>query len=109
MGNYRVTTSGYDVKGKDGRTYFLEITMCEICVYRTTNKRTNKPLLKPVREVIQKYGLHLNTQYENENGCWRNSELERDIYYKGYAYTLENILKCVNEISSDTYTKIEFI
>lgn len=110
VGNYRVGSYDYSIKGKDGRTYTLEFGGCEKKNYRTTNKRTGKPLKKPVIEIVQRNALHINTQYEASDGyTYRNPKLERDVYQSGLSYTKADILKVVNEISSDVYTNIQFI
>ena len=60
-------------------------------------------------KVIQKNALHIDTQYEDENRIYRDLELEENLRNRGYAYTLADILKCVNEISEEQYAEIQFI
>lgn len=107
VGNYRIGVYTYSIKGKDGRDYIIELSNCTHYNYRTTHKSTGRELKKPVREIIVEYGLHLSTQYEDEKGCWRNSELEREVWEMHLPYTKENILKVVNYISSIQYDAIE--
>ena len=109
VGNYRVTTGDYTIKGKDGNTYFLEFSNWDRYTYRTTNKRTGKPLKHAVKEALLLNALHVNTQFKNDAGTWGNLKLESKLHEKPMLYTLENILKIVNEISVDTYDKIEFL
>ena len=109
VGNYRVGSYDYSIKGKDGRDYILEFGHFDKYTYRKTNKRTNKPLKKEVRELTLENALHIDTQFECEEGTFRNLKLETQIYNRNYTYTLENILNVVNEISVDLYTSIEFI
>lgn len=106
IGNYRVGIYSYCIEGKDGITYLMEFTQSAHYNHRTTHKRTGKELKKPIRETIIEYGLFVNTQYENEKGCWRNSKLEREIFDMHLPYTKEGILKAVNYISKDNYTDI---
>ena len=107
--NYRVGSYENRIKGKDGNDYILEFTNLDRYTYRTTNKRTGEPLKKEVREVVMLHSLHIDTEFENERGCWTNCALERKLHEKPRLYTLENILEVVNEISIDTYTSVEFM
>lgn len=111
IGNYRVGTLCESVPGKDGRTYFLEFNLWENRkVYRTTHKRTGKPLKNPVAEIINPNGLHLSTEYTDENGMsWRNCNLEADISAKNYSYTKADILTVVNDISTTKYNNVKFV
>lgn len=109
VGNYRVGSYDYSIKGKDNRDYILEFRSWDRYTYRKTNKRTGKPLLKEVKEVLLLNALNINTQYENENGCFRNCQLEKELLETPMLYTIENILKVVNEISVDHYDKVEFV
>ena len=71
--------------------------------------KNGKELKLPKTKVIQKNALHIDTQYEDENGIYRDLELEENLRNRSYAYTLADILKCVNEISEEQYTEIQFI
>ena len=107
VGNYRVGVYTYSIKGKDGRDYIIEFGECTHYRYRTTHKTTGRELKKPVREVVVEYGLHLDTQFEDERGCWRNSKLEREVWEMHLPYTKEGILTAVNYISAQKYDGIE--
>ena len=109
VGNYRVGSYDYSIKGKDGNDYILELGQYTKYNYRTTHKVTGKPLKKAIREVVMMYAICIDTQYENERGCWRNCGLEKELHAEPMLYTLENILAIVNKISVDTYTSIEFV
>ena len=111
VGNYRVCTPNECITGKDGKIYFLEFSSYDKRQVRYTNKRNGQPLKKPVIEIIMYHALSLDTQYTNESGLsFRNLKLENEFYNKEpMLYTLENILKVVNEISIDTYDEIVFI
>lgn len=109
VGNYRVTTTGETVRGKDGNSYFLEFSRWDRYELRTKNKRTGETLKKPVRELVLLYALHVDTEYTNERGSWGNISLEKRLHEKPVLYTLENILEITNEISIDIYTRIEFV
>ena len=117
IGNYRVTTNGYNVTGKDGNIYFIEFCRWERYQTRTTNKRTGEPLKHPVRELVNYNALYINFSFEKDetrNGrtlraCYANINLAAKIHAKNYSYTKKDILKAVNSISKDTYTDIQFI
>ena len=107
-GNYRVCSYDYSIIGKDGTHYIIEFGFAN--GMRFTHKVTGKPLKHPKRDAIFSDYMHINTQYENENGCWRNSDLERDIHNKHFEFSKSGILAAVNYIcGEDRYTKIEFI
>jgi hypothetical protein len=53
--------------------------------------------------------MAIDTEYTNDRGSWRNYTLEEKITAKNYSYTQADILKAVNEISTNTYTKIVFV
>ena len=109
VNNHRVRTQGCEIEGKDGRIYFLEFTTYTKTKIRTTSKRGNKLLKNPVDEVVLKNALHVDTQFDDEKGSYRNIERETEIHDKNYTYTIENILKVVNYISKDNYTDVEFV
>lgn len=107
VGNYRIGVYTYSIKGKDGRDYIIEFSKCTHYRYRTTHKTTGRELKKPIREVIVEYGLHLDTQFEDERGCWRNNKLESEVWEMHLPYTKEGILTAVNYISAQKYDTIE--
>lgn len=110
VGNYRVCTHRECILGKDGKMYFLEFTNGERRKVRYENKRTGKPLKKPITEVVMAYSLCLNTQYTENGLSYRNLKIEKDFYNKEpMLYTLENILKVVNDISINHYDEIVFV
>ena len=76
---------------------------------RTTNKRTGEPLKHPVTESVNPNSFHVDTQYDNENGSFRNSVLEREIHSHDYDYTRENILKAVNAYAIKKYDKVVLV
>ena len=101
--NYRVGIYDYSIRGKDGRNYILEFGGYE--KKKVVETKTGKK--KIVTDYIN--ALHIDTQYEDEKGCWRNLELEKRLQEMRFTYNLEDILKCVNEISKDTYTSVIFV
>lgn len=107
VGNYRV--DALNIPGKDGNTYILEFSRGTIRNTRYTNLRTGKPLKHPKIEIINEYGMYMSTYYENENGCFGNVKLDAKIDGLQLSYTLENILKAVNLVSSNDYTEIKFL
>ena len=106
VGNYRVCTYDINIKAKDGNTYFLEFGSYDRRETRTTHKRTGKPLKHLKYEIVLENALHIDTEYENERGCWRNCKLEKTIHDKKLTYSKANILKVVNEISTTEYKHI---
>lgn len=109
VNSHSVRTQGCVIEGKDGNTYFLEFATYTKMQTRTTSKRGNKLLKKPVREVVLKNALHVNTQFDNTQGSFRNINLEKEIHDKNYTYTIENILNVANYISKDNYTEVKFV
>lgn len=109
VGNYRVGSYNYSIEGKDGINYILEFTNWKRYKYRKTHKRTGKPLKHEIKEIFNENALHIDTEYENENGCFRNCKLENIIYEMNLNFTINDILKAVNLISKDKYTDIKFI
>lgn len=109
VGNYRVGSYDYSIEGKDGRNYIIEFCHGTRYIYRHTNKKTGAPLKHAIKELLNPNAIYINTQFEDEEGTWRNIKLEEKLFEKNYNYTLSDILAIVNEISKDQYTKIEFI
>lgn len=106
--NYRIETRTELVNGKDGNDYFLSFGRYEKREIRY-NRRKGAPLKHPVVEVTQRNALHVDTEFENERGAWRNIDLERELCELNLTYTKADILKAVNFISADTYTDVEII
>lgn len=110
VGNYRVTTRTEEIRGKDGNLYFLEFTLWRNRGhFRKISKYGNKKLLHPVWEIDIKEALAINTQYSNEAGSWGNINLEGELYKLNLTYTQKDILKAVNFLSKDKYSKIIFV
>lgn len=109
VNNHRVCGRIVD---KNDRDLFLEFT--HGCCYRFNNKRTGKPLKKPILEHTEK--LYLDVQYDEERviygrtikGSWKDLNVCRDVSSHNYLYTIDNILKVVNSLSKEPYTAIEF-
>lgn len=98
--NYRIR--GYIVD-KYGRDLFVEFGAG--CKYRTTNKRTGQPLKKAILE--HKHKLCIDTQYDNADGSWRDSKLERELWEQELTYCTEDILKAVNYMAGrKAYTAV---
>ena len=108
INNYRVCTAE-KIQGNDGIMYFVEFTKWDRWIYRTTNKRTGAPLKKGVTEIVQRHALHIDTEYENENGSWKNSRLEQALNNRGYDYSENDILAAVNSISAVKYDGIKYV
>ena len=109
VGNYRVGSYNYSIKGKDGKFYCLEFGNYNRYAYRKTNKRTGAPLKREIRELVKECALHIRTYYENDRGCFGNCQLEKEISDLLLEYTTENILKVVNMISEKQYDNVVFL
>lgn len=109
VGNYRVGVYDFSIKAKNGRGYILEFGGYDKKALRTTNKRTGEPLKNPIVELVQKNALHIDTEFENENGSWRDLTLEKSISEKLYSFTQADILNAVNDISIKQYNEIIFL
>ena len=107
--NYRIETRKNLVKGKDGNEYFLIFGGYGKRRTRYTNKRTGAQLKRPVDEVVLENALHIDTEFDDENGSWRNCKLESELCEMGLTFTKADILKAVNYISADNYTEIEIV
>ena len=108
VGNYRVGSYDYSITGKDGIHYIVEFGFAN--GIRFTHKITGKPLKHPKKDPEYADFLHISTQYENEDGCWRNLVIEQEVYDKHFEYSIAGILAAVNYIcGEDRYTEIEFV
>ena len=105
VGNYRVCTTDY-LPAKDGNSYFLEFTNYAARRYRTTHKITGKPLKHGKIDILLENALHIETEFTNDRGSWRNCRLEEEIHKTPQLFTLENILKTINKITIKQYEKI---
>lgn len=110
INNYRVRTLGETIPGKDGKMYFLEFSLWrDRKQIRYTHKITGKPLKHATFDIINRCGMAIDTEFTYCNGSWRNYTLEKTLSEKNYSYTQAGILAAVNEISTNTYTKIVFV
>jgi hypothetical protein len=110
LNNYRVRTLGETIPGKDGKMYFLEFSLWrDRKQVRYTHKTTGKPLKHAAFDIINHCGMAIDTEYTNDRGSWRNCTLEQKLNEKNYSYTQAGILAAVNEMSTNTYTKIVFV
>ena len=85
VGNFRVCTGNYNVKGKSGRTYFVEFSYDR-----------------------RKKGMHISLAYENDQGAWGDLKLESEIYNMNLSYTFKDILYAINHISEEHYDEVKF-
>lgn len=109
VGNYRIGAYTNEVKAKNGKSYVLEFGSTTRRALRKTNKRTGKPLKNPVIEITQENALHIDTQFENADGCWADLALEKEITDMKLSYTKADILTAVNYISVKQYDKIVLV
>ena len=117
--NYRLVARGWQPKGKK-EAYILSI--CRSYRIRTTHKNNSE---KKLKKYVTEHELELwiETQYENENGSWKNIKLENEmykiIYDNDYKFTSNDLLKGLNQygrykishivILDNIYNKIEMI
>lgn len=111
VGNYRIATDSYSIKGKDGNNYFVEFSRWKKYNFRTEHKKTGKELKKAVKEILNYNGLAIDIQYQvKESDGWLssygNSRLEAKIHDMNLSYTKSDILKAINIISADQYDEI---
>lgn len=111
INNYRVTTTGEIIEGKDGNKYFLEFCLWKAKGhYRKTTKDGKRTLKKAVWEIDARNTIAINTQYTDKNGqSWANLKIEKEIHEKNLPYTKDGILEAVNTFSKVKYNKIEFV
>ena len=110
VGNYRVCTPYGGIPGKNGRTYFLEFTLWRNRTkLRYSNKRTGKPLKNPVPEIINPIRLHLVTEFEEGDLSYRDLKLEERISAENPSFTLSDILRITNDISTEQYDGIKWV
>lgn len=95
--NYRLF---FRFTGKDGIKYIVEAGAG--CCYRFNNKRTGKPLKKPIREHNHK--LYLSLQYEKD-GMSYGKHPSTD----GLNYCKADLLKIINNLSCYKFTDIKFV
>ena len=109
VGNYRVCTTDFNLPAKNGKTYHLEIFRGDKWQTRYTNKRTGKPLARPVRELIAPCVAFVNACYDDEDGiCWGDTSVWKNAYNEPRPYTIAGILDLVNSIAAQPYDAIEF-
>ena len=115
--NYRLFAIGWQPKDKK-ESYILSFTRG----YRISNTYKNNPEKKLKKYVIEHdTALRIDTQYENEEGSWRNIGLENEmyktIYNNDYRFTSSDLIKVLNQygkykishiiILNNIYNKIE--
>ena len=110
VGNYRVCTPYSMIPGKNGREYFLEFTLWRNRPkLRYSNKRTGKPLKNPVPEIINPIGLHLNTSFREGDSSYRDLKLEERVSAENPSFTVSDILRVTNDISTEHYDGIKWV
>ena len=110
VGNYRVTTTDYNIEGKDGKFYFVSFMLWRNKGhYRTTTKNGKRELKKPVFEIDIENGLAIEPSFNDDEGTFLNLTLEKKVNNKNFEYTKQGILSAVNMFSKYKYTSIEFI
>lgn len=108
--NYRVRTQDYNVQGKDGRVYFVEFSLWrDRKQARTTHKITGKPLKHTHYDIINRQGLAIDLQYQDDQGTWGNYKLIDELLKTNYSYNTADILTIINRISKDHYDAVRFV
>lgn len=122
--NHRVrVVENIDIE-RNGKAYnmFFEFTQWEVWRMRYTNKRTGAPLKKPIQEIINPMGLHIDTEYETVetsyyydgkqrkeytyNSSWRCRDLEKEFYNDNLTFCKADILKAVNRYATKKFTRV---
>lgn len=112
LNNHRYTTiENIDlVFGGKAYNVFFEFSHWTRYFYRTTNKRTGKPLKKAIKELVNNNALHIDTEYSIEKNSFRLAELEKaEIYDKNRNYNRGEILDLINKYSVVKYDKVVII
>lgn len=102
-----------------GKNYnmFFEFMQCEHWKTRFTNKRNGKELKHPVRELIEKDSIAIDTQFDvpakqgnlEYMASYRHSGLESEFWKEHLRYTRENILAIINKYSIEKYDRIVLV
>lgn len=109
IGNHRLVTGDYTIPAANGKTYYIEFMHTNKYTTRTTNKRTGKPLARPVRECVAQNIVCTNAYYIDKDGvCWGDTSVWKKSYDAPRPYTMAGILDIVNSISAQHYDAIEF-
>ena len=110
IGNYRLVTGDYNIPAANGKTYFLEFMHYDKYRIRRTNKRTGKPLARPVRELVANNVTCTNAYYRDADGvCWGDMSVWERSNNEPRPYTMAGILSIVNSFAAVPYDRIEFV
>lgn len=110
IGNYRVCTDDLSVRAKNGRAYHLEIFRGDKWVTRYVNRRTGKPLARPVRELVASSVAFVNACYKDADGIWwGDPSVWESAYTDPKPYTERGILELVNSFAAVPYDRIEYV
>ena len=110
IGNHRLVTGDFTIPAANGKTYYLEFTHYNKFNYRKTNKRTGKPLARPVRELVAPNVVCTNAFYVDDKGvCWGDLNVWRKSYDAPRPYTMDGILDIVNSFAAQHYDALEIV
>ena len=110
IGNHRLVTGDYTVPATNGKTYYIEFQHINKYQTRTKNKRTGKPLARPVRELVASNIVCMSACYEDADGnCWGDTSVWRASYDAPRPYTMAGILDCVNSFAAQPYDAIQLV
>lgn len=116
LANYRLSAVGRIPCKVDGGILdmYIEFHHWERYTYRRTNKRTGAPLKHPVKELVNRHGLWIDTEYETieeRNGAvWYPafgcSTMEKEIHDTNPTFTRADVLEVLNRYSVRRYNKV---
>lgn len=117
--NYRLSAVGRIPCKVDGEILdmYIEFHHWERYTYRRTNKRTGAPLKHPVKELVNRQGLWIDTEYETieeRNGvvwhpAFRCSTMEKETHDTNPSFTRADVLEVLNRYSIRRYNKVVVI
>ena len=96
----------FEFTDKNGKYVYGDAMQCDF-KYRFNHKYTGKPLKKPIKEKANRLCFQLAT--EREDGLCYHYEHEREMNSKSYEFTIADLLKAVNEYSTEKYDDIEYV
>lgn len=108
MTNYRVLA--FNIMAKNGINYLLEMVSTKKRQCRTTHKKTNKPLKKPIIEILSENSLYIDNEYKKEKFSYRDINFYKtfDLEKYNFEYTKKDVLQAINIISIKQYNNIVF-
>lgn len=110
IGNYRVCTGGYDILGKNGKRYCIEVMRGDKYVWRKTHKRTGKPLKHAKHELVTENAAYLDACWKDADGfCYKDLAVWRGVSDGSHPYTERGILDMVNSFAAVPYDAVRYV